>query len=262
MTQVIGESGPAVLLLPGGAEAVEGFFPGLIEGLVADPGCRVILYDRPGAGDSAVDGGLADASGALHAMIGELGIGPVVVIGQSLGGAVALLLAADHPDDVAGLVLLDPTPISDRELASMVSRRMGTMVKLFRMPVIGRLLRSYLVSSAEKSARRHDMTPEASAATRKIADVDMTHLAAAVVGLDELAEGLDLSRIPRVPAVVVTADRKGTSSIRRAHETLATAIGASLVSWPGAEHEVHLTHQHEVLELSRDVVRQVIAADD
>ena len=52
MLQVLGDSGPAVLLLPGGAEAVDGFYPGLIEGLMADPGCRVILYDRPGTGSA------------------------------------------------------------------------------------------------------------------------------------------------------------------------------------------------------------------
>ena len=34
--------------------------------------------------------------------------GPVVVVGHSFGGAVALDLAAARPDLVAGLVLLDP----------------------------------------------------------------------------------------------------------------------------------------------------------
>src|SRR6187402_3300195 len=106
MLQVFGESGPAVLLLPGGGEAAEGFYPGLIEGLMADPGCRVVLYDRPGTVSAEAEGGLADATEAIHETLVRLGVGPVVVIGQSLGGAVGLLLARDHPEDVAGLVLL------------------------------------------------------------------------------------------------------------------------------------------------------------
>lgn len=46
------------------------------------------------------------------AAIGELvenqAAGPVVVVGHSFGGAIALTLAAERPDLIAGLVLLDP----------------------------------------------------------------------------------------------------------------------------------------------------------
>ena len=45
--------------------------------------------------------------------------------------------------------------------------------------------------------------------------------------------------------------------MHRAHQRLATAIAAPLVSWPGAEHQVHLTHPDEVLEVCRDIVRRV-----
>jgi carboxylesterase len=40
----------------------------------------------------------------------------VVVFGQSMGGAIALLLAADRPNDVAGLALTNPY-VRDRKLA-------------------------------------------------------------------------------------------------------------------------------------------------
>jgi lipase len=45
---------------------------------------------------------------ALAALLDEQADTPVVVIGHSFGGAVALHLAAAHPDKVAALVLLDP----------------------------------------------------------------------------------------------------------------------------------------------------------
>ena len=260
MLQVLRECGPVVLLLPGGSEAVEGFFPGLAEGLIADPGCRVILYDRPGTAGSDVGGGLADATDAIHGMLAGLAVGPVVVIGQSLGGAVALLLARDHPEDVAGLVLLDPTPVNDVPLARRVERAAAVTASLSGVPGLGRGLRMLLRASASRSARRQAMSPTARAAALAMAEVDLPQLAAAASGLERLARGFDVSQLPPVPAAVVTADRGSGSSLRRAHERVAAALGTPLLSWRGAVHEVHLSHEREVLAVSRAVVRAVDAA--
>lgn len=93
----------------------------------------------------------------------------------------------------------------------------------------------------------------------KIADVDIPKLGRSVVGLESIALGFDESQLPRVPAAVVTADRKADSGIRRAHQRLATALGVQLLSWPQAEHQVHLTHPDEVLDVARGVVRSVAA---
>ncbi|QUR66676.1 alpha/beta fold hydrolase [Mycobacterium spongiae] len=45
---------------------------------------------------------------ALAALVSEESDQPVVVVGHSFGGAIALQLAAAHPDLVAALILLDP----------------------------------------------------------------------------------------------------------------------------------------------------------
>ena len=246
-----------MLLLPGGAEAIDGFYPGLIEGLMADPGCRVVFYDRPGTVSAEAEGGLADATEAIHETLVRLGVGPVVVIGQSLGGAVGLLLARDHPEDVAGLVLLDPTPVNDVKLARQVEKTAGTTARLSKVPGIGWALSAMLRSSAERSARRHGMSPEARVATLKIAEVDLPKLSEAAAGLEAIAHGFSESQLPSVPAAVVTADRKPGSTVTQAHQRLATALNTPLQSWKGAEHQVHLSHQDEVLDVSRDVVRQV-----
>lgn len=52
---------------------------------------------------------------ALAALLDADGGGPVVVVGHSFGGAVALALAAARPDLVSGLVLLDPAVGLDGE---------------------------------------------------------------------------------------------------------------------------------------------------
>ncbi|MBU2663732.1 alpha/beta hydrolase [Actinoplanes bogorensis] len=249
MLRVRGETGPAVLLLPGGAAAVEGFFPGLAEGLIAEPGARVIEYDRVPT--------LAGATSDLHATIAEVGLGPVVVIGQSLGGAVALLLARDHPDDVAGLVLLDASPVNDVARCRQIAKTMRTVEALHRLPVLGRAVPTLIAATGVNKHLRQATRPDVREAWERMKEMDVAQLARAASGLDELAAGFREQDLPRVPAVVVTADRKPEAPIRRAHERIAAALGAPIVSWPGADHNVQLTHPDEVLKVSRDVVSQV-----
>jgi pimeloyl-ACP methyl ester carboxylesterase len=46
-------------------------------------------------------------------VIDRLGLDRPVVVGHSMGGAIALQLAADHPDAVRAIVLDDPAPVTD-----------------------------------------------------------------------------------------------------------------------------------------------------
>jgi pimeloyl-ACP methyl ester carboxylesterase len=74
---------------------------------------RVILMDRPGHGWSDRPGGVADASPARQAALmaqalDRIGIERFVLLGHSLGGAIATALALAHPTRIAGLVLLAP----------------------------------------------------------------------------------------------------------------------------------------------------------
>ena len=75
---------------------------------LADRGFRVVRVDNRDVGRSSrcpdVPYTLLDLADDVHALIGELG-GPAVVCGRSMGGAVAQLLALEHPGDVAGLGL-------------------------------------------------------------------------------------------------------------------------------------------------------------
>jgi pimeloyl-ACP methyl ester carboxylesterase len=54
--------------------------------------------------------------------IERLELAPVVVVGQSLGGLTALLLAAARPDLVAGLVVAEATPARDPDGVEVVRR--------------------------------------------------------------------------------------------------------------------------------------------
>ena len=74
---------------------------------------RIILLDRPGHGWSDRPGGFADASPARQAALimealDRMGVGRFVLLGHSLGGAVASAIALAWPGRLAGLVLLAP----------------------------------------------------------------------------------------------------------------------------------------------------------
>ena len=74
---------------------------------------RVCAYDRAGQGWSddpaQPQDGLA-VTADLHTLLDRAGEqGPYVLVGHSTGGTFAMTYAAHHPDQVAGMVLMDPS---------------------------------------------------------------------------------------------------------------------------------------------------------
>jgi 4,5:9,10-diseco-3-hydroxy-5,9,17-trioxoandrosta-1(10),2-diene-4-oate hydrolase len=72
---------------------------------------RIVTLDWPGqgfSGDDAQPAGAARYTALLEALLGELHLGPVVLLGNSIGGAVAIGFAAAHPEQVRALVLANP----------------------------------------------------------------------------------------------------------------------------------------------------------
>lgn len=76
------------------------------------PGYRLIAVDRPGSGYSAraagATGRLPEQARVMARFIETLGLEKPLVVGHSLGGAVALALALDHPNLISGIALLSP----------------------------------------------------------------------------------------------------------------------------------------------------------
>ena len=72
--------------------------------------CRVIAFDRPGHGYSASTAddqhSLFVEARQLHAAAAQLGLERPLLVGYSLGAAVALAYADAYPDDVAGVVTI------------------------------------------------------------------------------------------------------------------------------------------------------------
>ncbi|WKN21798.1 alpha/beta fold hydrolase [Azotobacter vinelandii] len=101
--------GSPVVLLHGNAVTAEDYvLSGVFER--AAKVHRVLAFDRPGYGYSERPlGTLWTArrqAELLHRALRQLGVERPVIVGHSWGTLVALKMALDHPDDVAGLVLL------------------------------------------------------------------------------------------------------------------------------------------------------------
>jgi pimeloyl-ACP methyl ester carboxylesterase len=100
---------PPAVLLHGLASSATPFAP-LLHHLRRDM-CRVVAPDFPGHGFSPEPRGrltpdalVGSVSAAVDALVGE----PPIVVGNSLGGAVALHLALARPDRVRALILVSP----------------------------------------------------------------------------------------------------------------------------------------------------------
>ena len=112
-------SGPTILCIHGLAGQMRHFTYALLDKLKSD--YRVVIVDRPGSGYSARP---PQASAAIFAQARTLAkftealrLERPLVVGHSLGGAIALALALNHPERVGGLALLAPLTHPQDELS-------------------------------------------------------------------------------------------------------------------------------------------------
>lgn len=106
-------AGPALLFLPGYMSDMEGGKATALDGWAATNGRAMTRFDYRGCGASEgrfVDGTLDRWLDDVLAIIDAVVDGPVVLIGSSMGGWLALLAALARPDRVAGVVGVAAAP--------------------------------------------------------------------------------------------------------------------------------------------------------
>jgi len=103
-------TGPAIVMIHGVAAQLHNFTYGLTDRL--SDRYRVICVDRPGCGYSTLANrsqpGLYEQAAMIAHFLRALDLDRPLVVGHSLGGAVSLALALDHPSSVGALALLSP----------------------------------------------------------------------------------------------------------------------------------------------------------
>ena len=103
-------SGPTLLLIHGLGSTMRSFTHSLLDRLSGE--FRVVVMERPGSGESTRDpeacARLSSQAETVSAFIRALGLERPVLVGHSMGGAVALAVALAHPEQVSGLALVAP----------------------------------------------------------------------------------------------------------------------------------------------------------
>ncbi len=104
------DDAPAILLIHGLGGQMRNFTYALVALLASQH--RVIVIDRPGSGYSVRPRGASATLSAQAAVVASfiqaLGLTRPTIAGHSLGGALALALALNHPDEVGALALIAP----------------------------------------------------------------------------------------------------------------------------------------------------------
>jgi pimeloyl-ACP methyl ester carboxylesterase len=90
---------------------------------------RAIALDLRGHGQSAAGDGYAIETMAqdVQATLAELGIERFILVGHSMGGSVAVAYAGKYPQQVAGLLLVDPSGDSTQMPAEQVQGLLGAL---------------------------------------------------------------------------------------------------------------------------------------
>jgi pimeloyl-ACP methyl ester carboxylesterase len=122
---------------------------------------RVITVDLPGHGlTGVVPNGDYSQDGMvrfMREMTGTLGLERFAMGGNSMGGRVAALFAADQPDRVTHLILVDAGG-----LPAKVPAPIGLVLRLVRMPVLNRVMRhitprSIVVGALDEAVSHKDI---------------------------------------------------------------------------------------------------------
>jgi pimeloyl-ACP methyl ester carboxylesterase len=240
----IGQGRPTVILESGLAN------PSSIWGWVQPEvahGTRVCAYDRTGVGWS--DAGPEPRDGQqiareLHTLLDRANIpGPYVLVGHSVGGLYVRVYAAQYPQDVAGMVLIDAehpnqwtqSPEGLAQFQSYTRLNRGLSV-LAHMGVI-RALDFFPVNP--------DLPPESAAAfkafvdTTQFADVNATEFAAQVA-TDAQVRSAGL--LGAIPLVVLTAPGGHGFPLAQA----------------AALEQIHQANQRELARLSSNSVQRIV----
>ena len=220
-----GSGSPTVVLEPG----LGGASPDLawIAPVVARD-TRVCVYDRAGRGwseptDGPQDG--AQVAADLHTLLDRAGVpGPYVLAGHSFGGLYVLSFAAQFPDQVAGLVLLDSTaPKPGPAPQPSPGGRPGTVVDRVGavLPALAHLGAGRLLALGSYST----LPPRARAEARAGAST-ARHLASQVreflAGSSSVRQAASLTDLDGKPLIVLTADTGHDDAWRAAQAQLAT----------------------------------------
>jgi non-heme chloroperoxidase len=197
---------------------------------MAPAGRRLLCLDQRGAG-SAVDAvgehgswATGDYGADVIALLDELGIDRVVLVGHSMGGQLALWLGACHPERVTSICAITPVPLSGLSLPAEARALFGSSAG-------NRDTQRTILQMATLSLSPPAMEHLLDAA----ATVSAACIVGALHGFTTGAPEVDVGRI-QAPTLVVATDDPFLPLPFLQHAVVDRIPGARLHHLPGAGH--------------------------
>ncbi|WP_437757128.1 alpha/beta fold hydrolase [Sorangium sp. So ce1389] len=218
------------------------------------PRCRTIAIDHRGWGDSdAPEEGyrIGDMADDAEAVIQVLGLERHVLVGHSMGGKVAQLLASRRPAGLRGLVLVAPAPPTPMPLSD---EQRATMARAYDSPEsVGFVLDHVLTARPLSPALRQQViedslrgAPAAKAAWPHVASLE--DISADVASID-------------APALVIAGELDEVERLGVLRREVVPRIpGASLRVLPGTGHLSPLEAPLALASALRDFVTELGSA--
>lgn len=199
-----------------------------------------IAYDRPGFGDTPPAGVPFSNVAHLTAVVDHACAGPVVLVGNSQGGLIAVDYTLAHPERVAGLVLIAPAisgapePDWERELGADLVHTIEQAEEADDLDELNRWeVRIWLDGPRQPEGR------VGGAARDLVRDMNDTALTSDLTGVGPTPEPVvawDVLEQLVTPILVLTCEHDVAGVTERAAELARRAPHARLVELKGVAH--------------------------
>lgn len=222
---------------------------------------RLCAYDRAGSGWSDSRPEPRDAQhvvAELHALLATAEIpGPYVLVGHSYGGKYVRLFAAQHPDEVAGVVLVDASHPEQWTRTAEGQSKFQTFARLNSVaPFLARLgllrLANYFPANPDLPSQQSAELKAFTNSTR-FADINAAEFGATLETDEQVRAAGNLGDLP---LVVVTATDHGYAAAAAAQAPQAQLDQLQ------AEEQLWQVFQVELAALSSNSVQHVVPGAD
>jgi pimeloyl-ACP methyl ester carboxylesterase len=193
---------------------------------------RVCVYDRAGRGWSDAADGPQDAAriaADLHTLLDRAHVpGPYVLAGHSFGGLYVQTFAANYPDQVAGLVLLDSTAPKPGPALPATTESYSVLGRLTALlPAVAHLGAGRLLAQASYAS----LPPSSRDEARANASTDRnlaSYIEEFVEANRSMQQAAALTNLNGKPLIVLTADTGNAAGWQEKQDHMATMSTNSL----------------------------------
>jgi pimeloyl-ACP methyl ester carboxylesterase len=218
----------------------------------------VVAPDMRGHGASEVTEGVITMermADDVHGIVTELELGPVILVGLSMGGYVALEFARKYVGELSGLVLADTRATADSEEGRAARY---TMIEEVAANGPAAVAESLLPKLLSKRCVEEDPTVLVEV-RRMIETTSAAGIAGALAGMAERPDSTPVLSTIRVPTLVIVGEEDAITPPSDAEAMAAGIAGARLERIEGAAHISNLECHARFTSVLKDFLDHVAA---